>query len=561
MTKKTFCLTSSLGLLDYLFTCKDKEIAKLEAIISQLNDKTFDFISTYRQRSKEFEADFIQMLCHKWDGFWRYLVQTESINEEEYISLILYYADIEDINKLALKKYLEEKNNFLFLIDDASKYTKVKNILDQFDVKFKALDIPKGENQLFEFIYENENYVLNPLMIKQIISYYDKDKLESLYSAHLTTIKASGCENLYNRIWGDIKAYISNIFLTIETNTQESKEEILLLLNYDELDFEIKEKIIIKEEVLFENLDDISDALWHLLFRYSKTKPQWENISRYFQFKKNTIDSDLLIYLNKKENSEVLGNLTIVESEIFDDNFIELLNTAITQCHKLSLESYKSLINSQKTPWDEIDVSMLSHDKINVLIEQRKLTCNSRNFENLKKLLKSLAISLIEQHYDDFSQTINEFGLDNDDLILLISSTKISNRQKKLLLDKLNVEIIKQNGMAEMITKLLLEINYRIDDTIVAELIRYNHTNNNIYQNIQLLIQNLPKKPHLIEEALEMLGKPYSNITIKNNNKSPKLNDNVIIRSFLQKLKSVDYIAYWETTKNEISITRKYKSS
>ena len=62
------------------------------------------------------------------------------------------------------------------------------------------------------YIYENGNYVLNPIMIKHIITYYDKDKLESLYNAHLTTIKASACKDLYNVVWGDIKAYISNIF-------------------------------------------------------------------------------------------------------------------------------------------------------------------------------------------------------------------------------------------------------------------------------------------------------------------------------------------------------------
>lgn len=548
-------------LLDYLFTCKDKEQKKLEAIISQINEKTFNFISAYRQHSKIYEANFIQILCHKWDGFWTYLVQTESLNEEEYLPLILYYANIEDIKKFELTEYLAKKNNFLALINDVSQYEKIKTVLKELGVEFEALNLPEDKNELFDYIYENGNYVLNPIMIKHIISYYDtdKDKLESLYNAHLTTIKASKCEDLYNVVWDDIKAYISNIFLIIDTNTQESKEVILELLNYDDFEPDIKEKIIIKEEAIFETLDDINDDVCYLLFKHSKIAPKWENISYYFQLKENVIDDNLLIYLNQKKNYDVLANFTMVASEAFDDEFIESLNTAIIQCNKLSLESYASLINSQKTPWDEIDISMLSHDKINILIEQNKLTCNSTNFENLKELSNNLAITLIEQNYDEFNQNIDEFSLDNDDLVSLLSSTKISNKQKILLMKLINSEIIKRQGIATKIIEILLEEVVKMNDTVIVELIRHNDTKNKLEQNIQLLTRYMPRDSHLIYEALEILGKPYSDITIKGKNKTPSFENNVLVLDLMLNLMTIGYISSCKPEKNEISIIRKTK--
>lgn len=549
----------NFDLLDYLFTCEDNEKAKLEAIISQLNEKTFDFISTYLQRSKIYEANFIQILCHKWDGFWNYLTLAESINEEEYLPLILYYADMEDIKKFELTEYLEKKNNFLTLIDDVSQYEKIKTVLDELGVEFEALDLQNEQNELFEFIYENVNYMLNQTMIERIIGYYDNDKLESLDTAHLTTIKASECKDLYEIIWGDIKAYISNIFLTIKTNTQESKEVILVLLHYDELEPNIKERIVAKEEAIFETLDDINDDVCHLLFKHSKIAPKWENISYYFQLKENVIDDNLLIYLNQRKNYDVLTNFTMVASETFDDEFIESLNAAIIQCNKLSLESYTSLINSQKTPWDEIDISMLSHDKINILIEQNKLICNSTNFENLKELSNNLAIMLIEQNYDEFNQHIDEFSLDNDDLVSLLSSTKISNKQKTPLLKLINIEIIKRQGIATKIIEILFEERIKINDTIIVELIRHNDAKNKLEQNIQLLTQYMPRDNHLIYEALEILGKPYSDITIKDKNKTPIFENNVLIQELLQKLMRFDYIKSCIPEKNKISIIRKAK--
>ena len=547
----------NFDLLDYLFTCKGDERVKLKALISQLNEKTIDFIFSYLERSKTFEANFIQLLCREWDGFWTYLLRTDSINEEEYLSLILYYADMEDIKKFELKEYLEKKNSFLDLMSDADKYPKIQTVLDELGVEFEVLDEPRGENKLFEFIYENGNYVLNQTMIERIVGYYDKERLESLKNAHLTTIKASTCKGLYGVILGNLKEYILNVFLLIETNTQESKEVVLTLINHDKLELETKEKVISKEDFVFEILDEINNDAWHLLFRYSKIAPQWENVFHYFRLRKNSIDDDLLIYLNKRENYRVLANLAIVETEEFDGEFVEALDAEIVQCDKLSLESYESLMNSQKILWDEIDISMLSHDKLNVLIKKNKLTCSSENFENLKKLSNNLAIALIEQHYDDFSQRIDDFSLDKNNLTSLLSSKKITDKQKILLAELIDSEIIAQQGLAQEIIKLLLAERAKVEDAMILELIQYNDEKDKKDQNIHFLTQYMPKKHDLIRSALELLGKPYSDITIKGKNKSPVFPKTTINENFLEELKKYSYISSWRPNGSKIIITRK----
>ncbi len=65
-------------------------------------------------------------------------------------------------------------------------------LITKLDVKFYNLSNPVFNRPLFAYIYENNNYVLNKLMIEQFIyvKYASRiDIEEELYTKHLTTIK------------------------------------------------------------------------------------------------------------------------------------------------------------------------------------------------------------------------------------------------------------------------------------------------------------------------------------------------------------------------------------
>ena len=137
---------------------------------------------------------------------------------------------------------------------------------------------------------------------------------EKLKISHYTTVKESEAEDLKQYIEQNINEYIGNVFLQIETNTQEDEKYIVDLLNNEDLEIENKQSIIEKEEAKISDISEVKDKeLWEFIFEKNKITASWKNILNYYQYKEQNLDEIIIDFISSEENYK---QLAIKENEV-----------------------------------------------------------------------------------------------------------------------------------------------------------------------------------------------------------------------------------------------------
>ena len=205
-------------------------------------------------------------------------------------------------------------------------------------------------------------YAINSKMIFEILNFrkfnYPEDNMvyvgEDIYNSNYTTIIKSNLPELKKYIDNNIKEYVENVFLKLESNNNEDEGTIIKLLENTNsiLDITLKSEIIKKQNNKISNIKDVSEDLWVELIENNKLKPSWKNILCYFE-KSEQID-ELEDYLNIEENYIELSKSEIVEgeekfgTEMISDFIKELINSNISN------ESFAYLKNCINQTYDNI---------------------------------------------------------------------------------------------------------------------------------------------------------------------------------------------------------------
>lgn len=340
------------SLVDFLLTKQDTHKNQYQIVLKQLCNKSKNsiaFIDCYIEKGQN-AGLFIVSLCKEWNTFWDFIVLESGYSNDRkdiYLKLIVEYIDIETIKLLDknknISKYLSKKTDFFEVFTDEFK---IKQIIKTLNVKFQNLNISKTGNKLFDFIYENNLYEINQKMIEVIIGTLSPENIDTLNAANYTTIQISNCEHLINHVENNLNKYISNVFLTIPENTQESEESIINLLCQGEevITLENRKKIIDRQTTPLTNLSNI-DKTEHSLIEFivekSKMTATWDNVFCYYELKKEIIDELLTQFLNREENYKELSKTKLNAGSKKTNEFIKKISLALIKCIEISDNSFE----------------------------------------------------------------------------------------------------------------------------------------------------------------------------------------------------------------------------
>lgn len=249
-------------------------------------------------------AFFVKKIATLWKNLWFYIANESNVTQEkkeEYFKLLFQYLSVKELVTLnieqSLKLYLQNNETLEKYTESDNK--KFQSLIESLNVKYGYIENPTDNPPLFNFIYEENLYALNEKMINQVAYVKGKPERElseALKTAHLTTLKTTYASKLVEYIGQNINEYIENVFLKIETNTQESEDVVIELLNNEDVKKENKLKIIQKEVVQIEDVSKLNDKeIWENVFSLNKATPTWDNVLYYYQ-EANELNKTLTVF-------------------------------------------------------------------------------------------------------------------------------------------------------------------------------------------------------------------------------------------------------------------------
>jgi hypothetical protein len=555
------------SLVDFLLSKREVYNEQYQIILKQLcskNTSAIAFIDCFIEQGLHIDL-FIISLCVEWNTFWDFIVLESGYSNEKkdnYLKLILEYVDIDTILLLNsnnnLSTYLSNKLDFLIVFSNGEK---IQKLIKSLNIKFKKLEYPNQDCELFDFIYENDLYEVNKDMIDLIVKTKNSvGNIDKLNTANYTTIKTSGCDYLSNYIENNLDKYISDVFLTLPENMHESEKFIIDLLcrEEDTITIDNRKKIIEKQATSITNLsilDEIEHSLLEFIIEKSKMLASWENVIFYYELKEENIDNVLIKFLNQENNFKELSKCILNKNSDKPDEFIKKLSLALILHNKLQDNSFEYLMKSIPYTWNRLNFENLSKNKTDWMVSNCFLTLTTDNYNLLKAHFKGKHIDLIKKHSQKFIETQTDYTLDKDDLMALLDSLAFNQQQKVSIIQNADKDIIiDDKELSNIICNILAVYQYiELEFDILKNLIRYGRQMDNNLKLFNLHFDTLNDEQ--ITVLLNVLGEPYSDIASKG--KRPSLSKNQLNLEFVNKLKSKDYISSFKEKDDRIKVNTK----
>jgi len=495
-----------------------KQYIQIFKQLSNENEASIEFIFSYLDTQKNINA-FIQGIVKYYPSIWQYIVINNTDEEKsKYFYMLLDNLELENILTLnvndTLKNYMKVQTEFYHIPSEGFN-NKLKDVIKKLDIRFKLFKEHRERITPFKFIYENNFYELNQQMIDYVIyveSSYDSSIYDTLAKYHYTTILNSNAEKLKQYIENNINDYIENVNLSIDTNVEEIEDTVLKLLNTnsEELEEELKIKIIKHQAVKISKINSVEEKnLWSVLVEENKLISSWENVSDYYNYVE-ALDANLIKYLNKEDNSKELLNVRI-DSKYKEQhpNFNTKLLRELIQCNDFDLLSYKNLVLKNGYHYEDLDLSKLDEEKINVLVNDVILKFGNINFELLKENSNNQHIAFLEKNINKFIEEYSSFSVDSDDITKLLESNNISDKNKREVIELIDYDLISTPKIAKLIYS-------NVDKTIIKP---YGYIKNMISQlestesKVNLLVEQQSELNDIeLIEMLELMTDEYSKI-------------------------------------------------
>jgi len=515
----------NFDLLDYLSNNYKKNVKKYDFIIKLLsneNEKSLQFIDEYIKDESRPLSFFLNKLIENRNEYWNYIFLEGNYDDDKlnkYLQLIIRFVKNEIILKNSNTSYMvhqiEENAGFLSLIKNENGldyYGKITNLLDELNIEFVKLNNPNDESQkLFEYVYNNNNYrISEDNLLQMLLIFGNKTSEKSFKSSNYTTILNSECKPLIDYVNSNITTYVENVYLKLENNKLEDESVIIKLLNNKDLNIKSKDRIIQKLETKINELNKIIELedKTQLLIN-NKVTPKWTNVIDYFITSENTINENLVKFLEFEEVNLELQKVNLLEED-------EKFEGSLLKCNDISDETYGKILSSIYFSYNELEFEDLSTVKVIYLIYTALNTTKS-NYDLLKKHFPNRHITLIERDFRKFFQKISDFETSKEDIILLLKSEKITTDNKFDYISKIEQEVISGNkDISKIVSNIILEKSTKIafEYNTIEALVENSTSSENKIRLINMFISDLENEDLIIllkniEEYNKLFKKGY----------------------------------------------------
>jgi len=443
-------------LLNYLFEHESKHKSHLRHLMNQLaneSKRSLDFTHEYVEFPVYFER-YVAMLAGHWPGMWKYMVSSQRYGElklKEILKVIITRVELNVMDALNRDKQLEQfianSSDLFTYISEPEFESKILKVIEHFSISFTALDASQKSSSLFDTVYENWYYKINPQMIATIVECKGTDysiQTKDLSEANYTSILKSGAEKLIEYVNDYLSYYVEEVLLVLPENTKESEDTVIALLKNPNLGDEQKVRVIRKQECRVTDIKSTDKGFWDTLLLENKLESTWANLNIYFNHFPE-ISEPLIVFLNNPEHYHALSRQQIgpvlgVSEEIVKSFALELIKN-----EGISSESFEALLDTIPYQYDGENIyASISIERVNLMIDKGNIPLSVFNLDELKKHYDGANIRLIEKYITLYLKNHDDYSLDVSDQKTIMMSSKITERNKLKI-----AELIKSEQLGE----------------------------------------------------------------------------------------------------------------
>ncbi|WP_455794613.1 YobI family P-loop NTPase [Acinetobacter baumannii] len=557
LTPRQFSHTSILNfsLVDFILENRTKfkdHYNNLFTLLSNQDERSIQFIFEYINRGEK-SIEFINKIVTSWSNLFEYLYNSMPAEKiESYLLLILKSLAKEHIpllnNNDILKNYISSKRNFIDYIKNAySTEQEILNFIEFLDPKFEYLEYNNQDDlNLFNEICNNEHFNFNKEMILQIIHINNVNKKlnelqQTFTSKPYGTLQRFAPDYLKAQIEQSIDHFFEEVYILSANDLQENPNDFIKLINHENLAATHKKWLIEKNKVQIGSITYIRDSqFWKDILINNKIEPNWDSLILFYKENQNTLDSILINYINLEKNYEKLKLQEISKSSSEEDipAITDLFEQALLESEFLNDSAYTTIVTARVHNYNVLNISNLSEPKILLLIAERVLLLSSENIENLREKSIYYIRDLVVQHLsEECLELTEELTLLKEEYELLLQSSKLTARQKLLIVEKLGISFYQETNNQDKINQIFRDNRKYIPIEYINS---YFEKTLSTLTRVKFLIPEIPNLDHSdISILLEMLDGNYNSIPIPKNH---TLNYSKENEALINALKQVDYI-------------------
>ena len=491
-----------------------EKLNRLAEILLEINNYTQDFMFGFLKYTKN-QIAFLQKL---YDLDREYIKEVIIYNMEDeskskridYLNkVLLNYPQILKNNEANsyIKEYIEKKQNIEGWLELSEN---VKESLIILNIKFKYLENINNIN-LLSLIYDNNLYILNVSMIKELFRYkgfLEKDFEEKNLSIIMHDEKL---KKMKEYVVEEKEEYINSCYLKT-LGKQNILEDIIECINEWNMDKEINKQMIKNIPGKIKDIKDVDTDYYEELIKNNKIEPTWENYYYFYCQTDNQITDELIhnIELNIEElKKQKVSSITMPEE--YKKQFIDF-RAMIMKNNKIKIEVYKQIIHICCVILDSIEENELENERLKMLVENKIIKFNDNNLQIIYNQIPEILDVYINNNIELFINGIESYTINENMICDIIKSIIIKFREKSKIINSIDISYINEESMEYIINNYCQNRISKINEKLKEKMFE---STLNISYKLTLLEKELDKDNpiDMIHNYLKLLPIPYKYIS------------------------------------------------
>ena len=537
----------NISLVDYLSKHKTKYLDTWESIINTvIRYEETSFIKDYYLTSRDPER-FITEVLLQWHDFpAKFLTVFNAKEGYIYFELLLKHFPFANVEKYSVSEFKNIlSSNYKWLSEHADEIGigNLISISEALDIKYNELN--SEHNALALKVVDNDLYTITSNNIETIVNCVSPDQVVAYKRASYTTLLALG----NNQLTAVVEANLENFIQVFPSDSiHEEVNHNLALLTNEQLSLETKEAYLSKQQNKIPDLASIENDFVKPALSTDIIAPTWKNIEYYLSVHDDVEDGDLqgFIILNTEALSKKFAYREIADTDICH-RLYKFYITGTT----LDFDEFKLLLNSFDRIMKGWSLSNLSPEKVEYLIEKKKILFNEYYLQHISSEFNSLLTKFIKVYHSHFVQTPAEYTYNAYITEAVLCTDALHINEKKILLPYI-VDHIKED---DRFCDETCNVIGKTDCTGIAEgdfLTIFDIAKNPNYK-LKAVIEFYKLQPSIdsVLQTLTMLGGNYAQITSQTGLR-PKFDLTDENRAICEHVRNVGLITSFKIEQNQI---------
>ena len=479
--------TLNYALTEYILLTHKEEL--IQSMIGQLEiDKRMDYVSGYMRSGKEL-IPFAVAINRYWPSMLHETIASHTLSNDllkSFIYLTLEHVDADTLNKVDIEGCLKDyiSNDPHFLIADGINTAKVGEALSALQVSFTRIDSCNVNEQLFDYVYQNNLYDINKSNILLMIMHKCEEQDVQRLLPKLFTFIFTHQEYALSEYILANRDYSLSVYLDMyDGNINDTSETITELMNSENIDSASKEAYVERLGTVVEKIDKIvSSDDQKILIARKKVNYSSDNIIAFFR--KFGLTNELISFINS--NPRELDYLSDCESE-----GLNKFSDACLVAEGLSDEKYRQIMENLCDCIQKFSVEGISNEKIKILIDLKKIEMNPVNLRFIRKAYPTQVLVYIRNDVDRYISVATTSDFSIEEMKEILEWPEVDYRKKVELLKHTNQPVSVENKpLSDEVLKYVLENNLHEAD--IPWLLRnYSKFSNEVRKTVFQVISNM----------------------------------------------------------------------